>query len=357
MSEYIHEFKQESSGTIPWIDLDNITKIPETFREKFTETDFAKVIQRNVERVVIPKEAAEMSIMGMSVPQINHDNIHLSITSQPSGGVSIEYPVNPRTTNTAEIQAIKDKPTVLRQLERADLSYMVTPEANILGEQSVIHAEYLAESKEQLAAKMDDVFLKELAGAVPSSHKKSAKWKKVTTAVTTSGSEKDSDYYANVDKDLNDAIEKILVDTAINPNMGNGSGSMWTLVCPIELWGTLKQTRVIDNHRLTYEQYLLEKHKTQILWKREPFDFTSDRTSDQKKSAYLFPTMDRHVGSMYIFTGRAGVPNMYREISPKGERVTMQYWFSFIPAANEATGEYGDTNNRIYEFTNAVDAS
>ena len=347
MSEYIHEFKQESSGTIPWIDLDNITKIPETFREKFTETDFAKVIQRNVERVVIPKEAALMSVAGMSVPQVNHDNIHLSITNQPAGGVAIEYPVNPRTTNTAEIQAVKDKPTVLRQLDRADLSYLVTPEANILGEQNVIHAEYLAESKEQLAAKIDDEFLRGIEKQA-GNKKTDANWKAVS----------DGDYSANVDKDLNDAIETILSKTAINPNMGNGSGSMWTLVCPVELWGTLKQTRVIDNHRLTYEQYLLEKHKTQILWKREPFDFTSDRTSDQKKSAYLFPTMDRHVGSMYIFTGRAGVPNMYREISPKGERVTMQYWFSYIPAANEETGSYADgENNRVYKFVEATESS
>jgi len=343
---YVDEFENVQSGAIPWVDVDNLTKIPESFREKFTETDFSRVIQRNVERLVIAKEYALLSVAAQSVPQINYDNINVRMTHQPAGGVSIEYPVSPRNGDTAAIKAVKEKPTTLYSLDRADLSYLVTPEANILGENSVIHQEYMMEAKEQLAANIDNTFIKGLADSYATSNTADVTWKKLDS---------DGDYAANIDKDLNDAIATILTNTSINPNIVNGSGSKWTLILPISMWGVMKQTRVIDNHRLTYENYLMEKHKTQILWSRKPFGF--EGTWNLANNGWLFPTMDRKVGNIYVFSGRPGAPSMYREVTPKGERITMQYWFSYIPSHNEETGEAGNTNNRIFRFQDVTDAS
>ena len=328
-----------SDMQIPYVDVKRIKELPDSVREKFSETNFSKVIQRNIERTVIPKGAALISVAGRSVPTMNMDNIHMRITTQPAGGVEVEFPVDARAVNTAEITSVKDKPTVLQVLSRADISYLVTPEANILGEQSTTHAEYMTDAREALAAKMDSVFISKIKAAAKATDK---------TAVWTAAA---SDT-AGPDVDINNAITRIIENTSTDPNSGEGTGTAkWTLLLPIKAYGVLKQTRVIDNHRLTYEQYLLQKHKVQILWSRDRFG--GKEKSGIGVDAYLFPTMDRKVGQYYIFSGRAGVPSMYREVNPRGEKITMQYWMDFIAGPNEETGEFPTTtikNNRIQKI-------
>lgn len=339
-SEVFHDYGNDLQ--IPFVDVSNIERIPETVKDKFTDTNFAKVIQRNIEREVIPKSAALISVAGRSVPTVSIDNISVRITNQPTGGVTVEYPVNTNAPDTAEITAVKDKPTVLRVLSRADISYNVTPEANIVGDQAATHAEYLQDAREALAARMDNLFIEKLDDSVPTGHT-------TTLAAAAKWSASTSDPDAN----LNDAIKKILEDSSLDPNSGDATGgSKWTLILPISAYDVVKQTRVIDNHRLTYEQYLTQKHAVQILWSRKPMGFVG--TWELGKNAYLFPTMDRRVGSFYIFSGRAGVPSMYREVNPRGERITMQYWMEYIPGASEETGEYGATNERTYKFGGIV---
>ena len=323
---------------IPYVDVNRIKEIPREFREKFSETNFSKVIQRNIEREVIPKGAALISVSGRSVPTKGVDNIHMRVTTQPAGGVEVEFPVDARAVNTAEITSVKDKPTVLQVLSRADISYLVTPEANILGENSSIHSEYMTDAREALASKMDNVFISKLKLAAKSTAA-GAKWDADTT---------------DPDGDINDAITRIIENTSIDPNSGEGTGTgKWTLVLPIKAYGVLKQTRVIDNHRLTYEQYLLQKHKVQILWTRDRFG--GKEKSGIGSDGFLFPTMDRKVGQFYMFSGRAGVPSMYREVNPRGEKITMQYWMDFIAGPNEETGDFTYTNtnknNRIQQIT------
>ena len=138
-------------------------------------------------------------------------------------------------------------------------------------------------------------------------------------------------------------------NSGINPNsFGSVDTPKWSLIAPVGAYKTLIKTKIIDNHIVNFGDYLRNKYGLQILFSRQPFNF--DGTWELGNDAFLIPTNDRKVGRFYMFNGRRDVPSMYRDVTPKGEHITLQYWLTYIAAASEKTGNTGNTNERIYKL-------
>ena len=336
MSKYIQMY--DSDVKIPWVDVDNVENITkeDMQRSQFSETTFKNVVQRNIERILVPKSASLISVAGQCVETKTLDDISVHITDQPTGGVSVEFPVNPNSGDSALITSVADKKPSIHQMERADISYNVKPEAKIVGNSASIHEEYRTDASEQLAAKMDNLFIEGLDDSYLSTN---------TVNLTNAWDTDDGD----PDEDIGNAITQLMKVSGINPNrFGSVDTPRWSLIVPVGAYASFIKTKVIDNHIINYGDYLRNKHGLQILFSRPPFNF--DGTWELGNNAYLIPTNDRKVGRFYMFNGRRDVPSMYRDVTPKGEHITLQYWLTYIAAASERTGNTGNTNERIYKL-------
>ncbi len=333
MSEVFTEFPSRE-GYVPYVNTKRIKEIPHTVIEKYGETDFKSIFQRNFEREYLAKQAALLSVTGQCLPIQPTTTLDVSITANPTGGVEVEYPVEASAGDTAEIQHMKDKPTKLYRLNRADVKYTITPESQIVGYTDLIQSEFMLEANEQLNARVDNLTLTSLNSIAYSDN-----------AVAATDTWNDSD--AKPDKDIAQAIGNIITNSSIDPNMVEGQGSRWTVILPIKVYPHLNNLRVIDGTKQTIRDYITTKYSLNLLFSRAPFGTTNWPLVND---ALVIPTKDRKVGKFRTFDGAGRVPSMYTHQDPKGLEVTMQYWMNFIPAPDEADGSF-TTNRRVAKIT------
>ena len=335
MSDVIKEFK-DANGVVPYIDLDGIRNIPADFIDKFGETDFKKAVQRNIEREVIGKEAALMSIASRCIVNKTPDNIDVAIVASKAGGVTISYPASTAGGKSGEKSLLKDKVTELRRLDRAEVSYLIGNEAQIVGDVADINAEYMMEANEQLAAEMDNTIIKHLnAGALTDNTEAAeAKWDTANPVP---------------EKDIATAIKNLIVNSAIDPNRRTITNvPQWTLILPIAVYDKLNEIRVIDGSKLTLGDYVQKRYDLQVIYSRKPFEYKS--TWPISTDGILIPTFDRKVGNLHLFDGGGRVPNQYTSQTASGLEVDLNWWMNFFITPDEKDATL-DKSRRIAKIT------
>lgn len=312
----------ELQGPVPYIDLKNIKNIPELVIDKFGETDFQKVVQRNVERDIIGKEAALLSIVDKCIINRMRTNIDVSVVATPSGGVTVSYPANAGGGKSSERGPIKNKSTTLHRLDRAEYSYVVSQESKIIGEMSEIQADYLIETNEQMSAKIDETVIKGLNSSVIADNIAGA-------ADVWGGTNGDPA------QDISTAIKNIIENSAVDPNRGSlrADTPRWTVILPIGVYDKLNDIVVIDQSRQTIGDFISRKYDVQFVYSRQPFDF--EGTWPISTDALLIPSFDRKVGVYNNFDGGGRVPNMYTTEDAEGTHVTGNWWMNYIITPDE----------------------
>ena len=326
---------QMVEGNIPYLDTKEVKSIPPEVIDRYGETGFQQVFQRNIEREYIGKEAAIISVTGQCMMMRQATNIDVSITGGPMGGVSVKYPVEAGSGDTAEIQEMKEKATKLFRLDKADVKYLVSPEAQIVGEADLAHEEYALESTEQLAARIDNKTITQLLAIASTDNTVSAAGEWGTSS-------------AKPEQDIATAIKNILKNSAVRPNQrSTANTTKWSLILPIGVYDHFNDFRVVDNVKQTLADYITQRWDLQILYSRAPLGTTGWPLTNQ---AILLPTMDRKIGSFRWFDGGGRVPSMFVKQGSDGLKVEASFWMNFLNAPNELDGSF-DTNLRISRIT------
>ena len=303
--------------------------------QKYGEADFRSIVQRNIERLYIAKEAALLSVAELAVPFQPINSLNALVTAGQSGGVSVQYPIDGSQGNGGVDTNIKDAVTIPVALPRANVTYKVNHEAVLLGG-SLAENDSILEATEQLGAKMDMTMISELIAKKHTGNNvpASATW-------TTTG-----DPYA----DINSAINKIMSNSAVNPAIVASRKDAFTAIVPIEARTGLTKISVIDGLKVSLEQYIQDKLSCKIVYSRKPFNTPDNDTWPIDNEAIVIPTKDRKVGRFYTFDGGNVMPNMFVTMDEHGKRVSTNYWMKYIVAPNEKDGTTGD-NRRISVIT------
>ena len=325
--------------------LKNPENIPHEVIEKYGETTFESIFQRNIEREYIGNQFAHLSVVGRAIPRKPLDTIHISVTGSPSGGVEVQYPVDTDGADTHEITSIKPKRTQIQVLNQALFKYVINTKARILGDDMTTHMESITEASEQLASHADADLLTNLNSLTTVTNHKS---EVPAAGVWGSGSGKP-------EVDIAGAIRKILEQSSVNPNSvpmtgEGGAGKKWTCILPIGVYDKLNTIREIDGVRSTLAAFIADRWSVDFLWSREPFNFTGSTWPSVKTAAFLFPTMDPKVGRFATFDGGSAIPSLFMESTHAGIEVSGNYWMKFIPTPDEDTGVF-NTNKRIVKIT------
>ena len=98
---------------VPYINVDKFSSLDERLMEeqidKFGgETTFEQVYQRNIEKDIVGKEAALLSIASKCILFKNPNSIDVTVQGKAAGGVHVTYPVNASSSNTSGKSTTKD---------------------------------------------------------------------------------------------------------------------------------------------------------------------------------------------------------------------------------------------------------
>jgi len=305
--------------------------------QKFGEADFRSIIQRNIERIYIQKEAALLSVSEQVVEFQPVNGLNALIDTGISGGVLVKYPVDGHQGNTGEDNAIKDAVTVPVALPRANVTYKISHEAKLLGG-DLAENDSIIEATEQLGAKMDIALMTELIA------KKHAGNNTAATALWTAGG---ADPYG----DLNSIINKIISNSAINPAIVSARKDAFTAIVPLAARTGLTKISVIDGLKVSLEQYIQDKLSCKVLYSRAPFVAPEAWPIDNE--VIVVPTQDRKVGRFYTFDGGNIMPSIFETMDEHGRRVSTNYWLKFVASPNEKDGLLTD-NRRIGVLTGVL---
>ena len=330
------EFDKSLNGPIPYVDPSRAADLPDAFFDKYSETNVQQIFQRNIEREYIPKQAALISVTGQCMITKQLGNIQTIVKNTPAGGVSVEYPVSPRSGDTSEIQSLPEKQTYMKTLDKATIKYVIPPEVSILGDTNTIHADYMLEAYEDLAAKIDRETFKTLES-------------RVTAANTDGATAPWGGTGATPEQDVATAIGNIIENSSIDPNRINTPG-MWALILPIQVYDKLNAIGVIDNIKTTIGEYIVKRWGVDIFYSRKPFLATDWPLTDK---AFLIPKNDRYVGAFGYFDGGGRVPSMFVDQSEAGIKVSANIWMNYLPTPDEVDGSL-TTNKRIAKITGIV---
>lgn len=317
---------------IPRIDVTQKGKYQHLL-QKFGSADFKSVVQRNIEKDFIERQAALLSIVNTVSLFKKVNGLTTIINATAGGGVKVQYPIDAGVGNTGR-NTVNDPLVGLPvSLPKANVTYRVLHEAMMEGGR-MAEDDQIMEGVEQLKAKMEDRFLVKVKA-------KKFAGNDVTAADTwtTTGSPFD---------DINKAINNIEVNSAVDPN--SGGGTKYSLIAPIATKEGMEKLQVVDGVKMSTGEIIERRLKTQILYSRKPFRFTG--TWSLLTQALLIPTKDRHVGKFYTFDGGA-MPSIFQTIDEDGKRVSSNSWMEYQVAPSEIDGTTSD-NPRIALIANVA---
>lgn len=321
-------------GEIPRIDVSTPEKY-ETLFQKFGAADFRQVVQRNVEKDFIERQAALLSIAQITSVFRPIDNLHVIMERSANGGVTAQYPINGPTGETGK--DTNNGPLVPKTvvLDRANVTYRIMHEALLEGGDPAEN-DSIQEGVEQLGFKMDDHYITELLD-------------KKFAGNDVNG----SDWLGAGDPfdDINIAINNVLENSAINPN---GKAANWfTVIVPIKYRLALEKITIVDGLKIGLQELILQRLGAQIVYTRSPFNLDG-QTAPLIDKAIVIPTKDRHVGKFYTFDGGNTLPSMFVTSDENGKRVSSNSWMKFAVTPSEADGSLTE-NRRICEI-GSIDA-
>lgn len=316
-------------GEIPRI----YTKTPEkyeTLLQTFGAADFRQVVQRNVEKDFIERQAALLSIAQITSVFKPISNLHTIMERSANGGVLAQFPIDGPTGETG--RDTNNGPLIPKTivLDRANVTYRIMHEAMLEGGDPAEN-DSIAEGVEQLGFKMDDHYLTELVA------KKFAGNDINGTAWLGAGDPFD---------DINKAINKIIENSAINPNAK--TDSWFTVIVPIKYRVALEKITIVDGLKIGLSELIKQRLAAQIVYTRSPFNLNG-ATAPLVDKAIVIPTKDRHVGKFYTFDGGNTLPSMFVTTDENGKRVSTNSWMKFAVTPSEADGLLTE-NRRIGEI-------
>ena len=323
------------TGEIPRINTSTPDKYEELY-QKYGAADFRQVVQRNVEKDFIERTAALMSVAELTSVFRPINNLHVIMERSANGGVVAQYPIDGPTGGQGRDTA--NDPLIPKTvvLDRANVTYKITHEALLEGGEPAEN-DSVVEGAEQLGSKMDDHYLTELIA-------------KKLTANDINGSA----WLGAGDPfdDINKAINKIVENSAINPN--TKTDAWFTIIVPIKYRVALEKITIIDGLKIGLSELIRQRLGAQIIYSRPPFRIPASATPWAiVDEAIVIPTKDRHVGKFYTFDGGSTLPSIFVTTDENGKRVSTNSWMKFAVTPSESDGSL--TENRRIGLISTLD--
>lgn len=300
--------------------------------QQFGAANFENVVQRNLEKDFIERQAALLSVANMTSVFQRVNGLTALLQATAGGGVKAQFPIDAAIGGTG--RSTVNAPLVSKQvyLDKANVTYRVLHEA-IMEAGPMAENDQIAEGVEQLGAHIDNHYITGLVAAKFGASDVTA----AATWVTT------GDPFA----DINKAINNIVKNSAINPNAKKDA---WmTVIAPIQVREALEKITIVDGIKIGLSELISQRLGAKIVYTRAPFNVDADiGTWPLLDKAIVIPTLDRHVGKFYTFDGGA-MPSMFVTEDENGKRVSTNSWMKWVNAPDEADGTL-TSNRRIVEI-------
>ena len=322
------------TGEIPRLNVKNPGKHEQEVLQLLGAADFRQAVQRNIEKDYIEKTAALMSVASIASEFRSINSLYTVMERSPAGGVKAQFPIESGIGNQGlDTSGVNLVPKSVL-LDRANVTYKILHEAMIEGGNPAEN-DAIIEGQEQLGAQMDHHYLTELVA-------------KKLAANDVNG----SDWLGAGDPfdDINQAINKIVENSAINPN---GKVDSWfTVIVPIKYRVALEKITIIDGLKIGLSELIRQRLGAQIVYSRPPF-FNPQPAWPIVDEAIVIPTKDRHVGRFYTFDG-GSMPSIFVTTDENGKRVSTNSWMKFSVTPNEKDGSLA--NNQRISVINTLNA-
>ena len=323
-------------GEIPTLNLKNPGPEEEAIKQRYGGTDFRQVLQRNIEKDFIERQAALISVASKTAVFKSINNLYTIMETSAAGGVKVQFPISGADGNTGRednLGALVPKPIVL---DKANSTYRILHEVALEGGDPAEN-DLILEAKDNLGFKYDQQYLGELkAKKFGGNDVNGTNW-------LGSG----GDPYS----DINTAINKIISNSAIDPNAGGKAA--YTCIAPIEFREVLQKITIVDGLKVGLAELIENRLNCQILYTRKPFHLADGETAPLVNEAIVIPTLDRHVGKFYTFNG-GSLPSIFVTVDEHGKRVSTNSWAKYVVAPSEADGSL--TENRRISSINTINA-
>ncbi len=307
-----------NSTEIPRINVKNKGKYEELL-QKYGAADFRQIVQRNVEKDFIERQAALLSVAQTASVFTPLTGLIAVMNAVANGGVVAQFPIEGGVGDTGRDTV--NGPLVAKQvvLDRANVTYRILHEAMMEGG-TLAEDDSIAEGIEQLGAKMDNHYLTELKSGKFATNDVAA-----AATWTTTGSPFD---------DINTMINNIITNSGVNPNAK--ADSWFTVIAPIAARVGIEKIQVIDGIKISTSELIKARLGAQIIYSRAPFNLDGI-TWPLLTEAIVIPTKDRHVGKFYTFDG-GDMPSIFTTVDENGKRVSTNSWMKFVVSPSEADG-------------------
>lgn len=312
---------------IPRLNLQKPGEHEQKVLQTLGAADFRQAVQRNIEKDYIEKQAALLSVVERASLFKPINNLYTVIERSPAGGVVAQFPIEGGIGNQGrDTSGVPLTPKAVH-LDRANVTYKILHEAMIEGGDPAEN-DAIIEGREQLGAKMDNHFLTELKA------KKLAANDVNGSAWLTTGDPFD---------DINQAINKIVENSAINPN--EKTDNWMTVIVNVKYRVALEKITIVDGLKISLRELISQRLGAQILYTRPPFN-SPVSTWPLVDEALVIPTKDRHVGKFYTFDGGNAMPSIFVTTDENGKRVSTNSWMKYAVAPSEKDGSVSE-NVRI----------
>jgi len=324
---------QINSTEIPRIDVSKKDQYEELL-QKYGAADFRQIVQRNIEKDYIERQAALLSVAETASVFTKLNGLIAVMNAAAKGGVIAQFPIEGGIGDTGRDTV--NAPLVAKQvvLDRANVTYRILHEAMMEGG-TLAEDDSIAEGIEQLGSKMDDHYLTGLKAGkhAPNDVAAAATW-------TSTGNPFD---------DINTAINNIITNSGVNPN--SKADSWFTIIAPIAARVALERIQVVDGIKISTSELIKARLGAQVIYSRPPFNLDGIIWPIATE-AIVIPTKDRHVGKFYTFDG-GDMPSIFTTVDENGKRVSTNSWMKFVVSPSEADGSLTESR-RIGVISNVA---
>ena len=324
---------QLNSMEVPRIDVSKKDQYEELL-QKYGAADFRQIVQRNIEKDYIERQAALLSVAETASVFTKLNGLIAVMNAAAKGGVIAQFPIEGGIGDTGRDTV--NAPLVAKQvvLDRANVTYRILHEAMMEGG-SLAEDDSIAEGVEQLGAKMDNHYL---TGLKTGKHDPND----VTAAATWTST-------GNPFDDINTMINNIITNSGVNPN--SKADSWFTVIAPIAARVALERIQIVDGIKISTSELIKSRLGAQVIYSRPPFNL-DNITWPISTEAIVIPTKDRHVGKFYTFDG-GDMPSIFTTVDENGKRVSTNSWMKFVVSPSEADGSLTESR-RIGVISNVA---
>ena len=324
---------QLNSMEVPRIDVSKKDQYEELL-QKYGAADFRQIVQRNIEKDYIERQAALLSVAETASVFTRLNGLIAVMNAAAKGGVIAQFPIEGGIGDTGRDTV--NAPLVAKQvvLDRANVTYRILHEAMMEGGR-LAEDDSIAEGIEQLGAKMDNHYL---TGLKTGKHDPND----VTAAATWTST-------GNPFDDINTMINNIITNSGVNPN--SKADSWFTVIAPIAARVALERIQIVDGIKISTSELIKSRLGAQVIYSRPPFNL-DNITWPISTEAIVIPTKDRHVGKFYTFDG-GDMPSIFTTVDENGKRVSTNSWMKFVVSPSEADGSLTESR-RIGVISNVA---